>query len=79
MENSCFRTFWVCSLFTGLAVIVGGLGYSIYASVLNPGLGEARFFVKCWWAYALIIVGSLVAMASLCGKSIDTKDHKDVA
>jgi Trk-type K+ transport system membrane component len=65
MRKGCFWIFWIGGMLVCAAMVLGGLGYSIWARVINPDLSETRLFVQCWWAYALMIVGCFWGTAFL--------------
>lgn len=57
MRKGCFWVFWLVGTAICASMILGGLGYSIRERFLNPDLSETRLFMKCWWAYALAVIG----------------------
>lgn len=53
----------------GMAMSVGsaaiGLLCTVFARIQEPDLSETRLFIRCWWAYGLILFGCFSAWALL--------------
>lgn len=57
LRKGCYWVFWIAWMILCVALVGGSAGYSIYVRIENPDLSETRLFGRCWWVYALMVVG----------------------
>jgi hypothetical protein len=59
MRKAVFWVVWIFYVALCSGLILFGLGYHLFVRFSNPELTETQLFIRCWWAYLMMLVGAL--------------------